>query len=51
MFAGDAARDEVIHNLNSIGNFMNMEQNAHMDYDDLAWGIEAKGEGEQVRLR
>jgi len=51
MFAGAAARDEVIRNLNSIGNVMNMEENAHKKYDDLYWGIEAKEEGGQVRLR
>jgi hypothetical protein len=51
MFAGAAARDDVIHSLNRIGNVMNMQQDAHTDYDDLAWGIEAKEEGGQVRLR
>ncbi len=51
MFAGSAVRDEVIYNLNSIGNVMNMEQNAHTDYDDLLWGIEVKEEDGQVRFR
>ena len=51
MFAGAATRDEVIKNLNSIGNVMNLEQNAHKKYDDLYWGIEATEEGGQVRLR
>jgi len=51
MFAGSAVRDEVIQNLNSIGNVMNMQQDAHTDYGDLLWGIEAKEEGGQVRSR
>ena len=51
MFAGSATRDEVIHNLNCIGNIMNMQQDAHTDYDDLLWGIEAKEEEGQVRFR
>ena len=50
MFAGAAARDEVIDNLNSISNVMNMEQNALTDYDGFLWGIEAKEEGRHVRL-
>ncbi len=48
MFAGAAARNEVIHHLNRIGNVMNMQQDAHKKYDDLSWGIEAKEEGGQV---
>jgi hypothetical protein len=51
MFAGSAARDEVIYNLNSIGNVMNMQQDAHTDYNDLLWGIEVKEEDGQVRFR
>ena len=51
MFAGAAARDEVLRNLNIIGNVMNMQQDAHKKYDDLYWGVEAKEEGGQVRLR
>jgi len=51
MFAGSAVRDEVIYKLDSISNVMNMEQNAHTDYDDLAWGIEVKEEDGQVRFR
>jgi len=42
MFAGDATRDLVVDNLNSIGNAMNLESNAHTAYDDLQWGIEAQ---------
>ena len=48
MFAGPAARNQVIRNLNDIGNVMNMELNAHAFYDDLRWGIKAKEEGGKV---
>ena len=47
MFAGAAARDDVVNHVNTIGNVMNMEQNAHTSYDKLRWGIEAE---EEVRL-
>ena len=50
MFAGDAARDEVMHYLNNLGNVMNMESNAHTSYDELRWGIEAKEEDGKVRF-
>jgi hypothetical protein len=50
MFAGNAARNDVMNYLNNIGNVMNMEQNAHGLYDDLDWGIEAKEEGREVRF-
>ena len=50
MFAGiDAIRDIMSH-LNGIGNVMNMEHNAHMTYDKLKWGIEAREEGGEVRF-
>ena len=48
MFAGPAARNEVMNNLNGPGNAMNMDLNAHASYDDLEWGIEAKEEDEKV---
>ena len=51
MFAGAAARDEVLFHLNDITNAMNLECNAHTSYAHLEWGIEAKDEGGQVRLR
>lgn len=47
MFAGTATRDNVIHNLNSVGNVMDMQQDAHTEYDDFALGIEAKQDGPQ----
>ncbi|KAF8549517.1 hypothetical protein OG21DRAFT_1525742 [Imleria badia] len=49
MFAGAAARDDVVSHLNSIGNATNMEHNAHILYDDLYWGIEAKEESGEVK--
>ena len=51
MFAGAAAANDVARHLNTIGNAMNMEQNAHAAYDNLMWGIEAKEEGGEVRFR
>ncbi|KAF8432745.1 hypothetical protein L210DRAFT_3413118 [Boletus edulis BED1] len=49
MFAGPAARDEVMHHLNNIVNVMNMQHDAHVSYDNLDWGIEAKEEGGEVK--
>jgi hypothetical protein len=50
MFAGDAARDEVMRYLNDTGNVMNMQQDAHISYNELQWGIEAKEEDRKVRF-
>ena len=50
MFAGAAARDDIVNHLNSIGNVMNMQQDAHTSYDKLKWGIEANEEGGEVRF-
>ena len=47
MFAGAAARDEDIDNLNSIGNVMNMLLQITTAF---LRGIEAKEEGRHVRL-
>ena len=41
MLAGAAARDVVVHSLNGIGNVMNLQMDAHKEYDTLTWGIEA----------
>ncbi|KAF8558054.1 hypothetical protein OG21DRAFT_1405907 [Imleria badia] len=49
MFAGADARDDVVSHLNSIGNVMNMQLDAHDSYDKLKWGIEAKEEGEEFK--
>lgn len=35
MFAGAAARDDIMNHLNNIGNALNMEQNARTSYDKL----------------
>ena len=51
MFAGAAARDSVMSHLNSIGNAMNLETNAHTSYDELYWGIEAKEKDGEVRFQ
>lgn len=51
MFAGVAAAEDAARHLNTIGNVMNMEQNAHTTYDNLLWGIEAKEESGEVRFR
>ena len=48
MFAGTATRDLVLRHLNDLGNVMNLEANAHSDYDTLLWGIEAQVENETV---
>jgi hypothetical protein len=48
MLAGDAARDGVVRYLNDIGNVMNMQQDAHISYNDLQWGIEAREEDGKV---
>ena len=50
MFAGAAAANDVAQHLNTIGNAMNMQQDAHTAYDNLMWGIEAKEEGGEVRF-
>jgi hypothetical protein len=50
MFAGAAARDEVVSHLNNIGNVMNMQHDARTSYDKLHWGIKAKEEGGEVRF-
>lgn len=50
MFAGDAARNDIVHYLNDIDNVMNLEHNAHVSYDHLEWGIEAREEDGMVRF-
>ena len=50
MFAGAATRDDVVRHLNSIGNVIHMELNAHSTYDTLMWAIEAEEEGGEVRF-
>ena len=48
MFAGTATRDLVLRHLNDLGNVMNLQADAHSDYDTLLWGIEAQVENETV---
>ena len=48
MFVGDVARDLVMQHLNDLGNVTNLELNAHTDYDDLRWGIEAQRDDGKV---
>lgn len=50
MFAGAAARDDVVNHVNNIGNVMNLQQDAHTSYDKLRWGIEAEEEDGEVRF-
>ena len=50
MFAGVTAANDVARHPYTIGNVMNLEQNAHTAYDNLMWGIEAKEEGGEVRF-
>jgi hypothetical protein len=50
MFAGADTADDVVHNLSDVGNVINMELHAYVDYYDLNWGIEAIEEGGKVRF-
>jgi len=46
MLAGTAVRDLIREQLNDLGNYMNIEANAHTAY----WGIEAHNENGMVRF-
>ena len=48
MLAGSAVRDLVLQQLNSLGNLMNIQSDAHTAYDNLRWGIESRMEGGMV---
>jgi len=48
MLAGTGVRDLVIKNLNSIGNVVNLEMNAHATYDDIEWTIQANKDHDKV---
>ena len=41
IFAGMKTAELVREKVNSLGNVMNIESNAHNSYGDLFWGIEA----------
>jgi hypothetical protein len=45
---GPAVSDLAMKQLNSIGNVMNMETNAHTAYNNLKWGIEAHNDNGMV---
>ncbi|KAF8573916.1 hypothetical protein K439DRAFT_1665638 [Ramaria rubella] len=49
MFAGEKTMEAVVEHLNSIGNAMNIESNAHTLYDRLWWGIEAQERDGKVK--
>ena len=49
VFAGPQARDLVQESLNGVGNALNLELNAHMNYYELHWGIEAQDHNGEVR--
>ncbi|KAF8576101.1 hypothetical protein K439DRAFT_1664763 [Ramaria rubella] len=42
MFAGEKTMKGVVEHLNSIGNAMNVQSDAHTMYDKLWWGMEAQ---------
>jgi hypothetical protein len=48
MFAGGPARDLIFKHMNSIGNVANFQSDAHLLYDELRWGIEAREEDGNV---
>jgi hypothetical protein len=48
MMAGPAIRDLVVENLNTPGNVMNLQSDAHSAYDDIEWGIEGRKRGQKV---
>jgi hypothetical protein len=50
MLARPEVSNLVMQNLNGIGNFVNMQQDAHAAYDDLKWGIEAYDDNGTVRI-
>ena len=50
MLAGAGVRDLVVKHLNSIGNVMNLEMNAHSTYDNIEWAIQANQDHDKVRI-
>jgi hypothetical protein len=49
MFAGTAVRDLVLEQLGDLGNLMNLQSDAHTDYNELEWAIEDQNENGMVR--
>lgn len=42
MFAGQKIANLATSDLSSVQNVMNMQSDAHVAFDELCWGIEAK---------
>ena len=52
MFAGTATAALVQDRLNTVGNVINMQGDAHTTHDDLEWGIEAaQGDNGKVKAQ
>lgn len=49
MFAGGSASDSDLKHMNGVGNVANFQSDAHWQYDELRWGIEAREEGGNVK--
>ncbi|KAF8573769.1 hypothetical protein K439DRAFT_1421143 [Ramaria rubella] len=49
IFAGEKTAKVVLEHLNSVGNAMNIQSDAHPTYDQLLWGIEAQERDEKVK--
>jgi len=48
MFTDRPAKDFVFKHVNGIGNVANFQSDAHSQYDELRWGIEAREEDGNV---
>jgi hypothetical protein len=48
MFTGKQTLELVVKNLNGVGNAVNLQKNAHNDYDSLRWGIDPVEDGSGV---
>jgi hypothetical protein len=49
-FTGWQLADEIINNINHPCNAFNAESSAHDSYKQLAWGIEAVQDSDQVNI-
>ncbi|KAF8577721.1 hypothetical protein K439DRAFT_1621885 [Ramaria rubella] len=49
MFAVEETAKVVLEHLNSVGNVMNIQSDAHTTYDQLLWGIEAQERDGKVK--
>ena len=50
MFVRETVLALVMKELNSIGNVMNIEMNAHIRYDRIEWAIQAVEDNNKVRI-